>query len=281
MPRSIFSPSRVTPVPSGSSRRGRPGSAAGSGSDSCRRVETVAFLERRGRLSSPRRALGRPQTGSPTPHGCAGGATPGRRRPAERGASCLRARPRRRRASGRRGSVEGGVGVGQRDDLDLGATGTLGASARNSSPSARVRLATEPSVRSPQSSSYGKDGMSLMWMPAQTTAPALGAWRAAPRQQRADGREDDRGVELGSGGASSEAPAHSAPELAGERLRLGVARAGEGEDLAGPGDGDLAEDVRGGAEAVEADGARRRRPGAAPGSRSARRRAAAPPARPE
>src|SRR5262249_42537609 len=41
-------------------------------------------------------------------------------------------------------------------------TGTRGASARKSSPSRRVRLATERSTRSPQSSSYSNDGMSLM-----------------------------------------------------------------------------------------------------------------------
>ena len=41
-------------------------------------------------------------------------------------------------------------------------TGTLGANARNSSPSRRVRFATERTVRSPQRISYGKLGMSLM-----------------------------------------------------------------------------------------------------------------------
>ena len=55
----------------------------------------------------------------------------------------------------------------------------------------------------------------------------------------------------GSGGASSEPPAHVAPELAGERLRRRVAGTGDGEDVPALPAGDLAEDVRRGAEAVE------------------------------
>jgi formyltetrahydrofolate synthetase len=41
-------------------------------------------------------------------------------------------------------------------------TGTRGAICRNSTPSARVRFATDRTLRSPQRSSYGKEGMSLM-----------------------------------------------------------------------------------------------------------------------
>src|SRR5215510_13310104 len=36
-----------------------------------------------------------------------------------------------------------------------------------------TQWATEVTVRSPQSNEYGKVGMSLMWMPAQTTRPPL------------------------------------------------------------------------------------------------------------
>ena len=45
------------------------------------------------------------------------------------------------------------------------------ASARNSRASVRVKFATERSVRSPQSREYRKAGMSLMWIPPQTTVP--------------------------------------------------------------------------------------------------------------
>ena len=50
------------------------------------------------------------------------------------------------------------VGLGQRMDLDLGPIGTRGASSMNSSPSRRVRLATEPSTRSPQRTRRGRPG---------------------------------------------------------------------------------------------------------------------------
>ena len=71
------------------------------------------------------------------------------------------------------------------------------ANARNSSwPSCRVRFATERSTRSPQRSSYGKDGIALMWMPAQTTVPPLRDRRQRLGDELACGGEDDRGVEL-------------------------------------------------------------------------------------
>ena len=68
------------------------------------------------------------------------------------------------------------------------ARATAGASARNSSPSWRVRLATERTTRSSQRMSYGNEGMSLMWISAQTTAPPLSTARSAagtsPRRRR-------------------------------------------------------------------------------------------------
>src|SRR4051812_45786813 len=50
-------------------------------------------------------------------------------------------------------------------------TGTCGAISSSSRPSCRVRLATLRTTRSPHRSSYGKDGMSLMWIPPHTTTP--------------------------------------------------------------------------------------------------------------
>ena len=68
----------------------------------------------------------------------------------------------------------------------------------------------------------------------------------------ADGGEDDGGVELLRRGAERVACPLGA-ELEGERLGLGVFRAGEGEDAPALVTRDLAHDVRRGAEAVEAD----------------------------
>src|SRR6266545_3416325 len=89
-------------------------------------------------------------------------------------------------------------------------TGISGASARNSSPSRRVRFATETSRRSPQRSSYGKDGMSVMWIPAQTTVPPL------PTARNARGTSSPTGAKMiaassSSGGPAFVAPAQSAP----------------------------------------------------------------------
>src|SRR3954470_17355625 len=89
-------------------------------------------------------------------------------------------------------------------------TGTWGARFRNSIPSCRVRLATDRIVRSSQSSEYGNPGMSLMWIPAHTTTPPRS------RARRAAGTSGPTGAKMiaassGSGGASSDPPAHSAP----------------------------------------------------------------------
>src|SRR5207247_914041 len=84
-------------------------------------------------------------------------------------------RPLRRRSIASFARSSGSVSISTR-------TGTWGAIDRNSSPSARVRFATERITRSPHSSSYGKRGMSLMWMPAQTTVPPFA------RTEGAEGR---------------------------------------------------------------------------------------------
>ncbi len=57
----------------------------------------------------------------------------------------------------------------------------------------------------------------------------------------------------GSGGISSEAPAQTAPSDLRKRLRRRVAAAGERVDAATLPGGDLRKNVRGGAEAVEAE----------------------------
>ena len=106
--------------------------------------------------------------------------------------------------------------------------------------------------------------MSLMWMPAQTTVAPLALARSAA------GTSSPTGAKMiaassGSGRRIAEAPAHSAPSSRAKLLALLVAVAGEGEDPPALVDRDLAEDVGGGAEAVEADPLR-----ASPQSRSAR-----------
>src|SRR6266511_374409 len=85
-----------------------------------------------------------------------------------------------------------------------------GASARSSSPSRRVRFATERTVRSPQRSAYGNDGMSLMWMPAQTTVPPGAVARSAAGTSAPTGA-NRIAASSDSGGVSPDAPAHSSP----------------------------------------------------------------------
>ncbi len=96
------------------------------------------------------------------------------------------------------------------------------------------------------------------------------------RHQRADGGEDQRGVErLRRHLVRTAGPA--AGDAAGEFLCRRVTRAREGEHALPVVPRHLRGDMRRRAEAVDAEPLRRRRPGAARGSRSARRRAAAPP----
>ena len=91
-----------------------------------------------------------------------------------------------------------------------------------------------------------------MWMPALITRAPLALARSAAGISAPSGGEDDRAVELLRRRLLRGARPLGA-EPAGEGLRLLVALAGEGEDAAALVDGDLAEDVGGGAEAVEAD----------------------------
>ena len=74
--------------------------------------------------------------------------------------------------------------------------------------------------------------MSLMWMPAQTTVPPGATAAQRERHERADGREDDRGVERLGRRARSEPPAHAAPSSRANACGRVVARAREGVDLA-------------------------------------------------
>src|SRR5207244_3352539 len=81
-------------------------------------------------------------------------------------------------------------------------------------------LATERSTRSSHRMRYGKEGMSLIWMPPDTTVPPF--FVAA----RAAGTSAPTGAKIsaassGSGGGRSEPPAHSAPS---ERAQTCVPR---------------------------------------------------------
>jgi hypothetical protein len=81
---------------------------------------------------------------------------------------------------------------------------------------------------------------------------ALGAGPQRRRHQLPRSGEDDRAVEL-LGRSLLRGPRPLGAEGARELLTRRVARTGEGEDAAAFVDRDLAEDVGGGAEAVEAD----------------------------
>ena len=116
-----------------------------------------------------------------------------------------------------------------------------------------MRLATERIDRSRHRSAYGNDGMSLMWMPAQTTTPPGASAAQRRRHERADGREDDRGVELLRRRGADRSPAHSQPSERANACAAVVAGAGEGEHAPPLVERDLADDVRRGAEAVEAE----------------------------
>ena len=75
------------------------------------------------------------------------------------------------------------------------------------------------------------------------------------RNERADGGEDDRGVErLGRRLRGGSGP--DGTELTGEDLTGHVAFTGEREDLAALVDRNLRDDVRGGSESVETDPSR-------------------------
>ena len=83
-----------------------------------------------------------------------------------------------------------------------------GSRANSSSPSRRVRFATERTTRSPHSNSYGNEGMSLMWMPAQTTAPPFTTFRSAAGTSSPAGAKM---IAASSACRSPAPPAHTAP----------------------------------------------------------------------
>ena len=131
-------------------------------------------------------------------------------------------------------------------------TGTRGASSRNSSPS-RARQVGDRAERPLAPEDLVGEGRDLAHVDAGADHP--GALRACPQRRRhqgADRGEDDRAVELLRRRLLGRARPVRA-ELAGELLRLLVAGAGEGEDPPSLVNRNLAEDVGGGAEPVEAD----------------------------
>ena len=73
-----------------------------------------------------------------------------------------------------------------------------------------MRFATERSTRSSQSSSYGNDGMSLMWIPAHTTLPPFATARSAAGTSSPAGAKMSA-ASSSSGAGPSASPAHSAP----------------------------------------------------------------------
>src|SRR3954454_20860306 len=105
--------------------------------------------------------------------------------------------------------------------------------------------------------------MSLMWMPAHTTTPPGASARSAAGTSAPTGAKTIA-ASSSSGAGPIASPAHSAPisrrdagplgaDLARERLRRRVVRAREGEHAPALVAGYLGDDVRGGAEAVEAE----------------------------
>jgi hypothetical protein len=94
--------------------------------------------------------------------------------------------------------------------------------------------------------------MSLMWMPAQTTQPPF---RTARRPAGTVGGEDDHRVELG-GRPFDRVACPNRSEGASELLRLDVGGPRARVDVTALCHRDLADDVRRGTEAVEANGTR-------------------------
>ena len=91
-----------------------------------------------------------------------------------------------------------------------------------------------------------------MWMPAQTTTPPLPTARSAAGTSAPTGAKTIA-ASSSSGAGPAESPAHSAPSSSASDCGRVVAAAGEGEHPPALVDGDLADDVRGRAEAVEAE----------------------------
>ena len=130
------------------------------------------------------------------------------------------------------------------------APGRCGASASNSSPSRRVRFATERSVAlAPEDLVRERRDVGHVDAGADDGA-ALRDGRERRRDELAGRGEDDRRVEL-LGRRARAGPLRA--ERAGERLRLVVALARHGEHAAALAPRDLRDDVRRGAEAVQAE----------------------------
>ena len=85
--------------------------------------------------------------------------------------------------------------LAERERLHVVRTGMRGASARNSSPSRRVRLATERSCAPPRAARRGRRGCRSCGCRRRRPCRPC-ARRAAPRDELAGRREDDRRVEL-------------------------------------------------------------------------------------
>ena len=93
--------------------------------------------------------------------------------------------------------------------------------------------------------------MSLMWIPPQITRPPFLVLRNASTTSVPAGAKM-MAASSGCGGAAPESPAQCAPQLSAV-LRRGIARPREREHLPSISARDLGEDVRRGAEAVDAE----------------------------
>ena len=87
----------------------------------------------------------------------------------------------------------------------------------NSSPSLRVRFATERSTRSPQSRSYENGEISLMWIPAQTTTPPFATAASAAGTSAPTGAKMIA-ASSSSGGLSVELPARCSTAARSHRI---------------------------------------------------------------
>ena len=152
-------------------------------------------------------------------------------------------------------------------------TGTRGASARNSSPSRRVRFATEQIVRSCQRSSIGERRNVAHVNPAADDRAAALEHAQRCRDERTDRREDDRGIELFRR-HFVRASCPDGAEPAREFLRRRVAWSGKRKKFPALMPRHLRNDVGRGAEAIDSQRAAHRPFCADIDSRSIRRKAA-------
>src|SRR5712692_5286170 len=98
--------------------------------------------------------------------------------------------------------------------------------------------------------SYGKVGMSLIWIPAHTTVPPFATARSATGTRAPAGAKMIAAFS-GSGGQGVRRPGPFGAERAGELLRRLIARACEGEDAPPLGSRHLRHEMRRRAEAVQ------------------------------